>query len=84
LLLRSINRHLACPLLLLTARIDDLVSPPTTEGVRPHVKSQDIKSMMTEAGHVGLVAGDKAQKTFCPEATKWLADRFTLVGTQSL
>jgi polyhydroxyalkanoate synthase len=72
--------QITCPLLLLTAKNDHLVPPPSTEGIRPHVKSQDIKSMMIDAGHVGLVVGSKAQETFWPEATQWLADNSTLVG----
>ncbi|PWT80962.1 MAG: class III poly(R)-hydroxyalkanoic acid synthase subunit PhaC [Acidobacteria bacterium] len=69
--------QITCPLLLLTAKNDHLVSPRSTEGIRPHVKSQEIKSMMIEAGHVGLVVGSKAQRTFWPEATQWLADHST-------
>jgi poly(3-hydroxyalkanoate) synthetase len=61
--------------LLLTAKNDHLVAPASTEGIRPHVASQDIKSMMIEAGHVGLVVGGKAQKTFWPAATRWVAER---------
>jgi polyhydroxyalkanoate synthase len=69
--------RIECPLLLLTAKNDHLVDPPSTEGIRPHVRSRDVKSMMIEAGHVGLVVGAKAQKTFWPQATRWLADRST-------
>lgn len=72
--------RIQCPLLLLTARNDHLVAPSSTEGIRPHVGSQEITSMMIEAGHVGLVVGSRAQKTFWPEATRWLADRSTVVG----
>ena len=77
--------RITCPLLLLTARNDHLVPPPSTDGILPHVKSRDIKSMTIDAGHVGLVVGSKAQKTFWPKATQWLADRSTLaVELQSL
>jgi len=69
--------RITCPLLLLTAKNDHLVDPPATEGIRPHVRSRDVKSMMIDAGHVGLVVGAKAQKTFWPQATRWLADRST-------
>jgi polyhydroxyalkanoate synthase subunit PhaC len=70
-------RRIACPLLLLTAKNDHLVSPQSTEGVLPHVRSRDVKTMMIDAGHVGLVVSGKAHKTFWPEATRWLADRST-------
>jgi polyhydroxyalkanoate synthase len=66
---------ITCPLLLLTARDDHLVIPASTEGIIPHVKSTDIKSMMINAGHVGLVVSSKAQKEYWPEATRWIADR---------
>jgi polyhydroxyalkanoate synthase len=67
--------RITCPLLLLTARKDHLVPPASTEGIRPHVGSVDIKSIMIDSGHVGLVVGGKAQSTVWPEATRWLAER---------
>jgi polyhydroxyalkanoate synthase len=69
--------RITCPLLLLTARDDHLVLPESTEGIRPHVGSTDVKSMMINAGHVGLVVSSKAQREFWPEATRWIADRST-------
>jgi len=69
--------RITCPLLLLTAKNDHLVDPPSTEGIRPHVRSRDVKSMVIDAGHVGLVVGGKAQKAFWPQATRWLAERST-------
>jgi len=70
-------RQISCPLLLLTAAKDHLVVPASTEGILPHVASSDVKTMMIEAGHVGLVVSDKAHKSFWPEATQWLAERST-------
>jgi polyhydroxyalkanoate synthase len=72
--------RLACPLLLLTAENDRLVAPRATEGIRPHVGSGDVASMAVGAGHVGLVVGGKAHKTFWPAATRWLAERSTGAG----
>jgi polyhydroxyalkanoate synthase subunit PhaC len=68
-------RRITCPLLLLTAKNDHLVAPRSTEGIRPCVGSRDVRSMTIDAGHVGLVVGAKAQKTFWPEATRWLVER---------
>jgi polyhydroxyalkanoate synthase len=68
---------ITCPVLLLTARDDHLVRPESTEGIIPHLGSKDVKSMMINAGHVGLVVSSKAQKEFWPEATRWMADRST-------
>jgi polyhydroxyalkanoate synthase len=69
--------RITCPLLLLTAKNDHLVAPSSTEGIRPHVSTRDIRSITVDAGHVGLIVGGKAQKTLWPEATRWLADRST-------
>jgi len=70
-------RRIACPLLLLTAESDHLVPPSSTEGIRPHVTSEEIDSIRIGAGHVGLVVSSKAQKTAWPAATGWLAKRST-------
>jgi len=68
-------RRIACPLLLLTAKNDHLVPPRSTNGIEPLVSSREIKTMMIDAGHVGLVVSGKAHKTFWPEATRWLTER---------
>jgi polyhydroxyalkanoate synthase len=75
--------RVACPLLVLTALQDHLVPPASTEGILPHVRSADAKKMSLDAGHVGLVVGGKAHRSFWPEATKWLADRSTRWGSVS-
>jgi polyhydroxyalkanoate synthase subunit PhaC len=69
--------RIACPLLLLTAGKDHLISPSSTEGIRPHVGSRDVRSMEVGAGHVGLVVGSKAHQTLWPAATRWLGERST-------
>jgi polyhydroxyalkanoate synthase subunit PhaC len=69
--------RITCPLLVLTARNDHLDAPSSTQGILRHVRSQDVESMTIEAGHVGLVVGGKAHRTFWPKATRWLADRST-------
>ena len=71
--------QIECPLLLLTAQSDHLVPPPSTEGIRPHVRSQDVETMRIAVGHVGLVVSSKVQKTVWPAATAWLAKRSTKV-----
>jgi polyhydroxyalkanoate synthase len=69
--------RIACALLLLTAGKDHLIAPASTEGIRPHVASADIRSMEVGAGHVGLVVGSKAHQTLWPAATRWLGERST-------
>ena len=70
-------RRIDCPLLLLMASSDHLVAPASTEGIRPHVGSRDVESVVIDAGHVGLVVGGKAQRGLWPRATRWMADRST-------
>jgi len=69
--------RITCPVLLLTASNDHLVAPASTEGIRPHLGSRDVKSMAIGAGHVGLVVGAKAHAKIWPEATRWAAERST-------
>jgi polyhydroxyalkanoate synthase len=69
--------RITCPLLVLTANKDHLVAPTSTESIRAHVGSRDVEMMRIEAGHVGLVVGGKAHKTFWPRATEWLGARST-------
>ncbi len=72
--------RITCPLLLLTAKNDHLVTPASTEGIRPHVGTSDIASMEIGAGHVGLVVSGRAHQSFWPAATRWLGDRSTPLG----
>jgi polyhydroxyalkanoate synthase len=69
--------RITCPVLLLTARNDHLVPPASTEAIRARVASTDVRSMVMDGGHVGLVVGRTAQKRVWPEATQWLAERST-------
>jgi polyhydroxyalkanoate synthase len=69
--------RIACPLLILTAKKDHLVAPPSTVGILPHVQSRDVQTMEIDAGHVGLVVGGRAHEAFWPNTTRWLADRST-------
>jgi polyhydroxyalkanoate synthase len=69
--------RLTCPLLLLTAKHDHLVAPEATEGIRPHVGSQDVTSMGIGAGHVGLVIGAKAHAKLWPAVMRWAVERST-------
>jgi polyhydroxyalkanoate synthase len=75
--------QISCPLLLLTADNDHLVDPSSTEGILPHVASQDVQKMRFDAGHVGLVVSDRAHRSFWPEATRWLAERSTPAEAQN-
>jgi polyhydroxyalkanoate synthase len=75
--------RITCPLLVLTAANDHLVAPQSTEGILSHVKSGDVQSMTIEAGHVGLVVGGRAHRSFWPKATGWLADRSSATAVEA-
>jgi polyhydroxyalkanoate synthase len=75
--------RITCPLLLLMAKNDHLVAPPSTDGIRPHVGSRDVKAVVIDAGHVGLVVGGKAQRGLWPDATAWLAERSSAAQPQA-
>jgi polyhydroxyalkanoate synthase len=76
-------RRITCPLLLVTAESDHLVAPEATEGIRPHVGSQEVKSLSTGGGHVGLVVGGRAHERLWPQATLWAAEHSTPAGLAS-
>jgi polyhydroxyalkanoate synthase len=73
--------RIACPLLLLVAEHDHLVPPASTYGLEPHVRSPEVRKMMIRAGHVGLAVSLKAHRQFWPEATKWIAERSTVLAS---
>jgi polyhydroxyalkanoate synthase subunit PhaC len=66
--------RITCPLLLLTADFDHLVPPSSTLGIKPHVRSTEIKAMSIAAGHVGLATSSKAHRQLWPEAANWIAE----------
>ena len=70
--------RITCPLLMLVAEFDHLVSPQSTLALREHVSSQDITEMMIDVGHVGLAVSSKAHKKIWPEAAMWIADHSTV------
>jgi polyhydroxyalkanoate synthase len=69
--------QITCPVLLLTAKMDHLVAPCATEGIRPYLKSHPVDSLSVDAGHVGLAVSSKAHRSLWPSATKWLAEHST-------
>jgi polyhydroxyalkanoate synthase len=68
-------RQITCPILNLMARSDDLVPCAQSAPFNDLVGSADRKSIVVEAGHVGLAVGSKAQKEAWPTAAQWLAER---------
>jgi polyhydroxyalkanoate synthase len=73
--------RITCPLLLLAAEHDHLVTPASTLGIEPYVRSPEVKKMIIHAGHVGLAVSSKAHRQFWPEAVEWIADHSTAVAS---
>ncbi|MEX2186651.1 MAG: class III poly(R)-hydroxyalkanoic acid synthase subunit PhaC [Pirellulales bacterium] len=74
---------IVCPLLMLTADFDHLVSPGSTLALQNHVGSRDIQHMSIDAGHIGLAVSSKAHAQLWPNAAEWLATRSTPKGGQT-
>jgi polyhydroxyalkanoate synthase len=68
-------RKIACPILNIMAKNDDLVPCAQSAPFNDLVSSTDRKSIVIPAGHIGLAIGGKAQKEVWPQACDWLADR---------
>jgi polyhydroxyalkanoate synthase len=69
--------RISCPVLLMTATEDHLVSPESTLGLVPRICSREVSIMSMEGGHESLVASAKAHRSFWPEAAQWITDHST-------
>ena len=69
--------RITCPVLIMTAAADHLVSPAASLGLVPHICSRDVKIMSLAGGHESLAVSSKAHQTFWPEAAQWIADHST-------
>lgn len=73
---RTVNlKDITCPVLNIMARADDLVPCAQSLPFNDLVGSSDRKSIMLQAGHIGLAIGGRAQKEVWPLACDWLAER---------
>jgi polyhydroxyalkanoate synthase len=73
---RVVNlKDIKCPVLNIMARADDLVPCAQSQPFNDLVGSTDRKSIVLEAGHIGLAVGGRAQKEVWPAACDWLAKR---------
>lgn len=68
---------ITCPVLLLVAEKDHLVPPGSTLALEKHVKSEEVKTMSINSGHIGLAVSSKAQRHFWPEVANWIAEHST-------
>ena len=68
-------RNIACPVLNIMAKKDDLVPCGQSLPFNDLVGSTDRKTLQLDAGHIGLAVGSRAQKELWPAAVEWLAER---------
>lgn len=68
-------RHITCPVLNLMASKDDLVPASQSEPFCDLTGSNDKKTVVFPAGHIGLAVGSKAQKELWPMVCDWMAER---------
>lgn len=71
-------KRITCPVLMLTADQDHLVSPSSTLALRQHVSSKIVHDMKINAGHIGLAVSSKAHRQLWPDAAMWIADHSTV------
>jgi polyhydroxyalkanoate synthase len=68
-------RNITCPVMNIMARNDDLLPCAQSTPFNDLVSSQERKSVILAAGHIGLSVGGKAQKEMWPQVCAWLAER---------
>lgn len=68
-----------CPVLLLTADRDHLVSPRSSKALQQHVSSEKFESLSIDAGHIGLAVSTRSHQDLWPQASKWIAAHSTEV-----
>jgi polyhydroxyalkanoate synthase len=73
-------RDITCPVLNIMATKDDLVPCSQSKPFNDLVGSTDRKTMILDAGHIGLAVGGKAQKELWPAAAEWLGERSHAIG----
>ncbi|MCO6043240.1 alpha/beta fold hydrolase [Aeoliella sp. ICT_H6.2] len=68
-----------CPVLLLTADRDHLVSPRSSKALEQHVRSAEFESLSIDAGHIGLAVSARSHRELWPPASEWIAAHSTEV-----
>lgn len=71
----SINlKKIHCPVLMVVAAKDDLVTPKSTLSLGKHISSDKKMTMVYQGGHVGLCISSNAQKSLWPKIAEWIND----------
>jgi polyhydroxyalkanoate synthase len=63
-----------CPVLVFTAKGDDIVPPPSAELLVEMVSSQISKHIELGGGHIGCVVSSKHQKVLWDQFDQWLSN----------
>jgi polyhydroxyalkanoate synthase len=66
---------IAAPLLVIAGRNDHICTVAQAEAILPLVASEDKRSVIFAAGHVGLLTGSEARAQLWPTVRGWLAPR---------
>jgi polyhydroxyalkanoate synthase subunit PhaC len=72
------------PLLMVTAAADHIVPPANSVPLLDLVGSKDVTHVARPGGHIGLMAGSKAQDQIWPDLARWLAERSGGVGLSAV
>lgn len=68
-----------CPVLMLTADRDHLVSPRSSKALHEYVSSEEFESLSIDAGHIGLAVSTRSHRELWPQASEWIAAHSTEV-----
>lgn len=66
---------ITCPVLVILAEHDHIVTPAAGRPLVDLVGSDDVTELCIPAGHIGLATGRQAAQTTIPELTAWLTSR---------
>ncbi len=70
------------PVLNVLAELDHIVPPRQSLGVAEHLGSEEVRTEVLKAGHVGIMSGRSAHKHLWPTLADWLAERSGEPGTR--
>lgn len=68
-------KRITCPLLVVAADRDDIVTPKCARGAMTVTASTDQTLMMKRGGHVGVLVGSMAKNEVWPDLFSWLSNR---------
>lgn len=76
-------KKITCPLLVIAAERDDIVTPKSARGAMEVTASTDKTMMMKRGGHVGVLIGSLAKNQVWPDIFSWLSNRSDRLVTRT-